>query len=134
VKHGITVILDSNFLFIPSQFNLDIFTELMRVLNRNFTPVVLSSTIKELKLIQQKASMKEKKQATLALGLASKSQQVDIKKGTSESPDDIILRVAKEHGWCVATNDKALRRRLRENNIAVIFLRQQSHLEVEGNI
>ena len=128
------VILDSNFFFIPSQFTLDIFEELKKVIGRNFEPIVLSSTMRELQGIQQSTSQKIQKQAAVAMELASRCRQIDIKKDQKESYDNVVFRVAQKKGWCVATNDVVLRKRLREKNIPVIYLRQKSHLIIEGNI
>ena len=119
------VILDSNFFFIPSQFTLDIFEEMKKIINRSFEPIVLSSTLKELKGIQQSASQKIKKQVTVALELASRCRRIDIEKDQKESYDDVILRVTQKKGWCVATNDRILRKKLREKNIPIIYLRQK---------
>jgi len=47
-KEKVKIILDANFLFVPSQFNVDIFEELSNLLNRRFEPILLSSTMKEL--------------------------------------------------------------------------------------
>ena len=44
------VILDSNFLCVPSQFQVDIFEELIRHLNQRVDPVLLSATYQELHL------------------------------------------------------------------------------------
>ncbi len=128
------VIIDSNFFFTPSQFTLDIFEELKKVIDRSFEPIVLSSTIRELQGIHQTTSQKIKKQATVALKLASRCKQIDIEKGQKESYDDVILRVAQKNSWCVATNDMVLRKKLREKNIPVVYLRQKSHLIMEGSI
>jgi rRNA-processing protein FCF1 len=135
-KSGISliVILDSSFLFIPSQFNIDIFEELAIVLNRRFEPVILSSTYKELQRIAESGSTKLRRQATLALKFAQKYREIDVEKDSAESHDSVIVRVASEMECCVATNDRALRRRLRRINVPVIYLRQKSHLSVDGAI
>lgn len=128
------VILDSSFLFIPSQFNLDIFEELAVVLNRRFEPLILSPTYKELQRIAQSGSTKVRRQAAFALKLAQKCRRIDVDKSDEESHDDVIVRVASEMACCVATNDRVLRRRLRRRNVPVIYLRQKSRLAVEGAI
>lgn len=126
------VILDTNLLLVPSQFKLDVFEELSSLLGQRFDPVILSSTYKELLRIFKNGSPKMRQQASLALRLAEKCQMIHIKKGTVETPDDIIVRFAKKWGGLVATNDRALKKRLRNINIPVIYLRQKSRLEIEG--
>jgi rRNA-processing protein FCF1 len=44
-----------------------------------------------------------------------------------------MLRVAVEWRCPVATNDGELRQKLRNLGVPVVFLRQMSKLEVEGN-
>jgi hypothetical protein len=130
----IKVILDSNFFFIPSQFKIDIFEELMNLLNQRFEPILLSSTFQELRSMAEKGSSKRRKQASLALELAEKCRLINIEKETGETNDDVILRIATQWKSPVATNDRELRRRLRAQDIPVIFLRGKSRLELEGTL
>jgi rRNA-processing protein FCF1 len=46
--------------------------------------------------------------------------------------DEMILRLSKEKGVPVATNDRSLRRKLRDINIPVVYVREKSHLSLEG--
>lgn len=128
------VILDANFLFIPLQFNVDIFDELSKLLNRRYELVILSSTQKELKGLTESSSQKIQKQALLALSLAKKCSFVNIEKSQNESYDDVIVRIASEWKVPVGTNDRDLRKRLRKNGTPVIFLRQKSHFEMFGAV
>jgi len=128
------VILDSNFLFIPARFQIDVFDELAKVLNQRFEPVLLSTTHSELLTMAEKGSPSRRKQAALALKLAEKCRIIDVEKGWEETNDDVILRIAAEWKSPVATNDRELRRKLRTLNIPVIFLRGKSRLELEGAI
>lgn len=126
--------MDSSFLFIPCQFNVDIFEELAKIINRQFEPIILSPTYKELQRITESQSTKLRRQATFALGVTQKCRQIDAERHEGESHDDIIVRVSTELNYCVATNDRALRKRLRRKNVPVIYLRQKSHLAVDGAI
>jgi rRNA-processing protein FCF1 len=127
----IKVILDSNFLFVPIQFKTDIFDELEGLLGR-FEPIVLSTTVEELEGLLRNRSVKIRRQASLALELAKRCKIIEVEKNLEESCDNVILRIAKEWKCPVATNDGILRRRLREAEVATIFLRQKSLLEIEG--
>jgi rRNA-processing protein FCF1 len=133
-KEKLKVVLDSNFLFVPSQFHLDIFEELENLLNQRFEPIILSSTQKELQGLAESSSPKKRKQAQLALRLAEECHAVPAEKGLSETYDDVIVRVAAEWKSPVATNDRELRRRLRNLGVPVIFLRQKQRLELEGAV
>jgi len=126
------VILDSNFLFVPSQFQVDVFEELAKLLNQRFEPVLLSPTYNELLKMAEKGSPSRRKQASLALKLAENCRVIDVEKIWEETNDDVILRIASEWKSPVATNDRELRRRLRDRGIPVIFLRGKSRLELEG--
>lgn len=132
-KETLKIILDSNFLFIPAQFKVDIFEELFNLLKRSFEPILLSSTKQELQGLA-KSSPKIQKQAILALNLSEKCRFVSIEKSLDESYDDIIVRVAAEWKCPVGTNDKELRKRLRKVGVPVIFLRQKRVLAVDGGI
>lgn len=132
-KDVLKVILDANFLFIPSQFGVDIFEELSKLLNRRFEPILLSSTKKELEGLSE-SSPKIRKQAQLGLKLAEKCSFVSVDKSADETYDDVIVRVASDWGCAVGTNDGELRKRLRKKGVAVIFLRQKRRFEVDGAV
>jgi rRNA-processing protein FCF1 len=133
-EEPVKVVLDANFFFLSSQFNVDVFEELENLLNRRFEPILLSSTQKELQGLAESSSPKQRKQAQLALRLAEKCRVVDVEKGLKETYDDVIVRVAAEWKSPVATNDRELRKRLRKVGVPVIFLRQKRRLEMEGAV
>jgi len=126
------IILDSNFLFIPTQFKIDVFEGLTNLLNQRLEPILLSATYQELQTMAEKGSPSRRKQALLALELTKKCRLVNVKKSVEETNDDVILRIATEWKSPVATNDRELRRKLRKRDIPVIFMRGKSHLELEG--
>jgi rRNA-processing protein FCF1 len=130
----IKIIIDTNFLFVPSQFRLDIFEELNNLISQRVEPIMLSPTYEELQALTKSKSPKMRKQATLGLKLAEKCQIADVKRETSESNDYLILRIATEWKCPVATNDRDLRRKLRAAGVAVVFLRQKSRLEIDGDV
>jgi len=128
------VILDSNFLFVPTQFQVDIFEELAKLLNQRFEPVLLSTTYNELLKMAEEGSPSRRKQASLALKLAENCRVIDVEKSWEETTDDVILRIAAEWKSPVATNDRELRKKLRNKGVSVIFLRGKSRLELEGTV
>jgi len=128
------IIMDTNFLFIQSKFRLDVFEELNKLLGQRVEPIMLSSTYRELQKLAESKSTKTRKEALLGLELAEKCRIVKVERKNTESNDDIILRVAAEWKCPVATNDRELRRRLRSVGVSVVFLRQKSRLEVDGNV
>ena len=128
------VILDSNFLFIPLRFGVDIFEELHRLLGRNVRCVVTTPIIDELRLLRTDAKPSFRKEVDFALGLVDRCEVMEASLDPCETVDDSIVRVASDGPFIVATNDAELRRRLRKAGVSVVFLRQRSHLEIEGVI
>ena len=128
------VILDSNFLFIPSQFRVDIFEGLTKVLKQRFDPIILSPTYQELLRIAKQGSPKMRQQASFALSLAERCRIVRVERRYGEAHDDVVVRMAKEWRCPVATNDRKLRKKLRKERVPTIFLRERAYLDVEGFI
>lgn len=128
------MILDSNFLFIPLQFKVDIFEGLTNLLDQRYDPVLLSPTYKELLKMTEEGPPKMRQHASLALKLAEKCHMIHVEQGLGETHDDVIVRVAAEWGCPVATNDGTLRKRLRNISMPVIYLRQRARLEMEGHV
>jgi rRNA-processing protein FCF1 len=131
-KSALKIIMDSNAFFVPFQFKIDIFEELRMLLNRNFELVLLFPIYEELEAIAKKDSPKMRKQASSALKLAEKCTL--YKCGFAGSPDDTIVKMARKWNCMVFTNDKELRKRLRNINVPVIYLRQKSRLGIDGRI
>lgn len=129
----IKVILDTNFLMVPAQFRVDISGGLEALLNQKTEPIVLSSTYRELQRIAS-SRLKEGKAAKMMLQLMNKFRVVKAEPYPNETGDDVIVRFAKKFNCPVATNDKELRKRLRSLNIPVIYLRQRSHLAINGKV
>lgn len=133
-KENLKVILDSNALFVPFQFKIDIFEELKTLLKRNYVPILLSPVKRELEKIAEKSSPKMRKEASYALKLAEKCKLVEINIETASSPDDAIFYMAHEWKCPVFTNDGELKKRLRDISVPVIYVRQKSRLEIDGRI
>mgnify|MGYP005849447119 CR=1 FL=1 len=131
-KEPLRVILDSNALFAPFQFRIDVFGELERLLGRRFELVLLSVVKRELKVLAESGSVKMRREACLALRFAERLRLVEVEADASAVVDDVIVRVAKEWSAAVFTNDKLLRRRLRDISVPVIYVRQKSRLAIEG--
>ena len=133
-KKALKVILDSNALFVPLQFKIDIFEELNNLLNAKFEPILLSPVRQEIEKLAKEASAQVRRNALYALQLAEKCTLVKIEEEPDALPDDVIARVASKWGCPVFTNDRQLRKRLRDINVPVIYVRQKSRLEVDGRL
>ena len=131
---ALKVILDSNALFVPLKFKIDIFEELKRLLNRNVEFVLLSPVKRELEMLAGKDSPKIRREAVYALRLAEKCKYVAVDDYEKLPTDDVIVKVAKAWSSPVFTNDRQLKRRLRDISVPVIYVRQKSRLEIDGLI
>src|SRR3989344_7085542 len=123
------IVLDTNFLLIPGQFGVDIFTELKRILNFNYGLFIIEKSIAELENIIQKQKSGDKKAARLALSFIKPQSIKTLPLNTNEndSVDDLIVENSDED-TIVATQDAGLKRRLREKGIPIITLRQKRYL------
>ena len=133
-KKTLKIILDSNALFVPLQFKIDIFEELKTLLKKKFELVLLSHVRRELEKLAEEGSPKTQKKALYALQLVGKCRLVNVNEEFALSPDDVIVKTAREWNCPVFTNDRQLRRRLRDINVPVIYVRQKSRLEIEGRL
>jgi rRNA-processing protein FCF1 len=133
-KGPLKIILDSNAFFIPLQFKIDIFEELERVANTSIDPVLLEPVQQELEKLIREGSPRMQKDASYALKLAQKCTLMEAKEQEGVSTDDIIVSVARKHRLPVLTNDRQLRKRLRDINVPVIYVRQKSRLEIDGRL
>ena len=129
----LNVILDSNALFVPLQFKIDIFQELKTLLDRNFEPIIISPVKREIDRIAEMDSPKMRKQGAYALKLVEKCRLIEMDEEEG-SADDAIVKAAHELHAAVFTNDMQLRKRLRNINVPVIYVRQKSHLEIDGRL
>ena len=133
-KEPLKVILDSNAFFAQLELKIDIFEETKRLLNRNIELVLLSPVKHELELLAAKDSPKTRREAAFALKLAEKCKYVAVENSEKLSTDDVIVRVSKAWNSPVFTNDRQLRKRLKDISVPVIYVRQKSRLDIDGLI
>ncbi|WXG45508.1 MAG: PIN domain-containing protein [Candidatus Atabeyarchaeum deiterrae] len=127
------VLFDSSILISLPECNIDLTTEIERVLTVRFIPTVLSGTLSELRdVLSRSKGEKRKKKLVLALKVAERFKKLDYDSVNNEEMDDVIVRAAKEINAVVATDDGRLRRTLVRTGVPVLFVREKSHLEMEG--
>jgi len=114
-----TVVLDTNALLMPFEMRINIDLAVRSLLG-DVRMVVPGPMVGELKNL-------ENKHAKAALALARKYEIFQ----TETSGDDAIVETALRLDAYVLTNDKELRRRLRELRIPLIYLRSNHHLVLE---
>lgn len=121
------IILDTNFLLIPAQFKIDIFSELERIYGKPRI-FILDRTIDELNNIIKKQKGKNKRAADLALKLVKAKKLSIIKTESNLNTDDLLLKTAKKGSYAVATQDKALKKKLKHHEVPLVVLRQKKYL------
>lgn len=119
------IIIDTNFLLIPVQFKVDIFEEFKRIMDCKYTLHIIDKTLVELAKLQQKA--KTKPAASVAKLLIKKYKITEITTKDGADVDTLIMMHSKK-GDFVATQDIALRARLKRAGIRIITLRKKSFL------
>jgi uncharacterized protein len=128
------VIMDTNAFFVPFEFRIRVPDDLEQILERRIELVLLSHVKRELATLATKRSPSTKKNAEYALKLAEKCTYIEIETPLSQPTDDAIVNAAKEWKAAVFTNDRQLRKRLRDISVPVIYVRQKSHLAIDGMI
>ena len=118
------IILDTNFLLIPAQFHVDIFSEIQRIVDFPYQLCVLDKTLDELKKIIAQQPGQHKAAAKLALALLE-NKKVKILKTISPLYVDDLLVEYSHAGSIIATQDILLKKRLKK---PYIFLRQKKKL------
>ena len=107
------VVIDTNFFMVPFQFNVDIITELEKILP-SYKLTTPSFVINELKGLKNNNKGKIRLNANLALKLAN-SSKIEIK--------DISL-----------LENETVENRAKDKGITVAYLRQKRYIAVEGKI
>jgi rRNA-processing protein FCF1 len=129
------VILDTNFLTVPAQFGVDVFSEAERVLERSVEFILLESVVDEIKAKLEKSGKTESRMFRIALDLTERCKVVEIEQSMKDSlVDDQLLEYAVSVGGILATNDRELRERAADRGVPVLILRGKKHLELQGSI
>lgn len=129
----IPVILDTNFLTVPAEFGIDIFSEIELLLERKAEFLVLTS-------VQQEVAMNVSETGGTNAQKFRVAQDL-IKRCTVTETPDSMLTLPVDHQLLeytiavkgvLATNDGELRKRARASGIPVIFMRGKKTLAYEG--
>ena len=118
------IIIDTNGFMIPVQFGVDIFEELKRLgFNEFFVPEVV---VMEIERLIKRGKGSDRTAAKVARLMMNRCERI-AGKGYA---DDVILRLAKEMGAAVLTNDIGLKCRLVEAGVQTVSLRQKNKLDI----
>ncbi len=127
----IKVILDTNFLMIPYQFGLDIFSEIKRICDFKYELCIVDKTMDELDKITQEQKGKNVMAAKMAVGFIAGMNIKILKTKTEGSADDAIVELAEKGKTVIATQDGELRDRIRQKGAVLIGMRQKKHLFID---
>lgn len=121
------IALDTNMLSAIGEFRVDVFEEAKRLLGgaEFYIPAQVSAELDAL----EKRGRKNKVWVGIARKVMEKNNTMVLEAG-GENADDALLVLGRK-GFAVATNDRKLRKRLKESMARVIFLRKRCFLEME---
>lgn len=120
------IILDTNFLTIPYQFNVNIIEEIECLIDEKYEILTTDGVVKELENLSKKSG-KDGIAAKIGLEIIKKEYIKIIK--TKGNTDDVLVEISDEN-TIIATNDKILRQRLKSKRIKTIYLRSKKQLEL----
>ena len=121
-----TVILDTSAILMLFEFSIDLDDELIRLLGR-FRVIIPRPIIEELRLLSKQGNGIKRQNAKAALELINRYKIVEGK----GSGDDSVLFIAKKLNGIVLTNDRNLRKRVKDASLQTIFLRGKHRLVLE---
>jgi len=126
-RDGKIVILDSSAVMMLFEFSIGLEDELTRLLGAHHI-VVPKPILQELAILSEKGDGARNVKARASIKLIEKYDSIDVKGKTG---DDAVFTLAKQKSGIVVTNDRELRRRLKEQSLSVIFLRAKKQLVIE---
>ena len=124
------ILLDTNFLLIPYQFNVDIFSQIDRIADFKYELFVLDRSLEELRKIINEQKGSDKDAAKIALKLIAIKGIKVVKANDFQSVDDAIVDASSKGDFIVATQDKELKKKLTQKGVPIIILRQKKKLEI----
>jgi len=122
------VVLDTNMLLAITQFKVDVFSLIREKLGRKTGFFVTKGILEELNKISEKGE-KQRREIELVKELMEKNN-VKLAAADAENTDDGLLGLS-EKGFYVASNDKALRKRIKSLGRKNIYLRRKKLVEIE---
>jgi len=122
------ILLDTNFIIYALSFKIDLKQELDRITDFNYQISMLRASIDELERLINESKLFEKRLIKLALKyIGQKDLNIIDKKG---HVDDLLVEMDPKT-TIIATQDKALKKRLKEKGFKIITIRQKKHMRIE---
>lgn len=121
------VILDTNAILMLFELNINLESELKRIIGK-YKIIIPKKVYDELVFFSNKINGKKKIYSKASLDLIKKYEIVE---SFEKDADNAVFLLAKKTNGIVVTNDKDLRKSLKEKSIKVLFLRAKKKLELE---
>ncbi len=144
LRNNTIVILDTNAIFMPFQFKLNLDSELSRLLGE-YEIIIPTCILTELRALRDTEKF-GKPALDLALSKPQPKWYSDLEahllehptiahvRGAEEKTDNILLHIAQELNAIVVTNDKILLKRLKENKLQTISMRGKKYLKLNSEV
>lgn len=122
------IIFDTNFLFVTFAFNVDLISEIERVVGSTYSLFIYEGTISELASVERQKS-RNKKFLPLIVTMLKRYGFKIIISDIKYIDEQILSNVDRK--VLIATNDKELRIKLWDRGSRVMYLRQKAYLEIK---
>ncbi|HEC95002.1 MAG TPA: hypothetical protein ENI45_03445 [Thermoplasmatales archaeon] len=126
------VIIDTNMLLTLFEQTFDLEGAILRTVGR-YEIIIPKAVVQELKVLSTAGKGATKRWAKAALTYIKK-KGFRIEDEDNEEVDNSLITLAKKLNGVVATNDKELKKRLREKGIPTLFLRERKRLMLLGSL
>ncbi len=128
------VIIDTNVLLLIDKLGIDIFHELEML---GYSNVILpGGVLRELRMLMDKLTGRDRISARIAASVIEnirsgmRNISIELLQSRDEmDTDEEIIRIAKEKGASVLTNDKVLKKKLLKEGVTIIYPRGRGKLE-----
>ena len=124
------LLVDTNFLLVPARFKVDIFTESQNAVNDLVEFYISSRVLDEIQVLKERSKGVFVRELKLAEKLAENCQVIEDTSKTRV--DQSLIDLALDEGMILGTADAELRQRARKAGVKVVYLRQKSHLVLDG--
>jgi rRNA-processing protein FCF1 len=126
------VVFDTNFLMIPTQFKVDVFLEIKRLMTEPYELCIYQGTVDELEVLA-KGNSKNAMHAKTAIKLIKQKNLKSLPNSINEKYADNLILEGVTNKDIVCTQDQALKRLLRHKHegIRLIALKSKKYLDFE---
>ncbi|MCX6798779.1 MAG: hypothetical protein NTW59_01630 [Candidatus Diapherotrites archaeon] len=120
------VCFDTNMLLAIQQFGIDVFAEVKKMFGAKIALVAPEQVLWELAALEKKG-LKMRKAVAVAKIALEKNNVKKISFAAAGAADEALMGLARQ-GWVVATNDSALRKKIKGFGGAIIYIRQRKFI------